>query len=307
MTKKQKFVDDEMNDDVVDNSTTQDETQDESSDDSNDDIQQISDNDFADEIVIEIDDEDLEGFDEIPSEVPAVEGDIVLSKHKQNGKHALKYDTIFKGKKEDPLDENADMGGSSGYFNESFDLDRSSQFAHDDETYQKEKRLRERVYDVLSVNTDINFLNNRRKPSRSDFNQYYYLLKTHLVEENFTNIELFNELSVYFSDNLFNMFKLLDTKWRNLVIAELQDHIGKTDSSKEIKNRNIYTGTELEFIGADNILVTGVVIECDYESSEFKVDSYENVYIVSLNNITQILNNTKFKYNLNKLNNIDFL
>ena len=308
MAKKQKFVDDdEMNDDVVDNSTTQDETQDESNDDSNDDIQQISDNDFADEIVIEIDDEDLEGFDEIPSDIPATEGDIVLSKHKQNGKHALKYDTIFKGKKEDPLDENTDMGGSSGYFNESFDLDRSSQFAHDDETYQKEKRLRERVYDVLSVNTDINFLNNRRKPSRSDFNQYYYLLKTHLVEENFTNIELFNELSVYFSDNLFNMFKLLDTKWRNLVITELQDHIGKTDSSKEIKNRNIYTGTELEFIGADNLLVTGVVIECDYEASEFKVDSYENVYIVSLTNITQILNNTKFKYNLNKLNNIDCL
>ena len=103
------------------------------------------------------------------------------------------------------------------------------------------------------------------------------------------------------------MFKLLDTKWRNLVITELQDHIGKTDSSKEIKNRNIYTGTELEFIGADNLLVTGVVIECDYEASEFKVDSYENVYIVSLTNITQILNNTKFKYNLNKLNNIDFL
>ena len=89
MAKKQKFVDDdEMNDDVVDNSTTQDETQDESNDDSNDDIQQISDNDFADEIVIEIDDEDLEGFDEIPSDIPATEGDIVLSKHKQNGKRA---------------------------------------------------------------------------------------------------------------------------------------------------------------------------------------------------------------------------
>jgi len=308
MSKKKKVVDeDEEINDVVENTTTEENTEEENSDDnSSEDIQQISDDDFADEIVIEINDEDLEGFDDV-APVPTAEDELVLSKHKQNGKHALKYDTIFKGKKEDPLDENTDMGGSSGYFNESFDLDRSSHFAHDDETYQKEKRLRERVYDILSVNTDINFLNNRRKPSRADFNQYYFLLKTHLVEENFTNIELFNELSVYFSDNLFNMFKLLDTKWRNLIITELQDHIGKSENSKEIKNRNIYVGTELEFIGADEILVTGVVVECDYQTSEFKVDSYENIYLVSLEHITQILNNTKFKYNLNKLNNIDFL
>ena len=54
-------------------------------------------------------------------------------------------------------------------------------------------------------------------------------------------------------------------------------------------------------------LITGVVIEPDYEESVFRVDSYENIYDVELNQITKILNNTKFKYNLNKLNNIDFL
>ena len=48
-------------------------------------------------------------------------------------------------------------------------------------------------------------------------------------------------------------------------------------------------------------------METDYESSVFKVDSYENIYEVELEKITKILNNTKFKYNLNKLNNIDFL
>jgi hypothetical protein len=137
-------------------------------------------------------------------------------------------------------------------------------------------------------------------------------LRVHLKDESFTNVELFNELSVYFSDNLFNMFKLLDNKWRNLIISELQEHIGKNANSKDIKNRNIYEGTELEFVWDDPIteeekIITGVVVETDYENSMFKVDSYENIYLVRINQITKILNNTKFKYNLNKLNNIDFL
>lgn len=307
MAKKNKVVnddDEEINDDAL--NEVKDETEADADVEVDTITEIISDDDFADDIVIEVDDEDLE--DIVPeAPIEAVSEDVVLSKHKQNGKHALKYDTIFKGKKDDPLDENTDMGGASSYYNESFDLDRSSHFAHDDEIYQKEKRLRERVYEVLLGNTDINFLNNRRKPSRTDFNQYYYLLKTHLKDESFTNIELFNELSVYFSDNLFNMFKLLDTKWRNLIINELQDHIGKSENSKEIKNRNIFIGTELEFIGADDKIVTGVVVECDYQNSLFKIDSYENIYEIELDKVTQVLNNTKFKYNLNKLNNIDFL
>jgi hypothetical protein len=108
------------------------------------------------------------------------------------------------------------------------------------------------------------------------------------------------------------MFKLLDNSWRNLIINELQDHIGKNKNSKEITNRNIYVGTEIEFVFIDDILeeeklITGVVLETDYEESIFKVDSFEKIYIVPILDITKILNNTKFKYNLNKLNNIDFL
>ena len=107
------------------------------------------------------------------------------------------------------------------------------------------------------------------------------------------------------------MFKLLDNKWRNMIINELQDHIGKTQNSKEIMNRNIYEGTEIEFVRDDEwghkAHITGVVIETFYEMSEFKIDSYENIYFVHISEITKILNNTKFKHNLNKLNNIDFL
>ena len=62
----------------------------------------------------------------------------------------------------------------------------------------------------------------------------------------------------------------------------------------------------LEFFGDDK-LITGVVLETNYDESMFRVDSYENIYNIHINIITKILNNTKFKYNLNKLNNIDFL
>lgn len=268
------------------------------------------------DIIIEINEDELE-LDLSSEPVLETEGeeDIVLSKHKLEGKHSLKYDSIFKGKKDDPVDEDDTSDLFSGYYKESIEVDRGSNYyfeSIDNEVYIRTKLVKERVYSVLEAHTSINFLNNRRKPSRVDFNNYYQLLRTHLKDESFTNVELFNELSVYFSDNLFNMFKLLDNKWRNIIISELQDHIGKNANSKDIKNRNIYEGTELEFVWDDPIteeekIITGVVIETDYENSIFKVDSYENIYLVGLNQITKILNNTKFKYNLNKLNNIDFL
>jgi len=241
--------------------------------------------------------------------------DVVLSKHTLHKKHSLSYDSIFKGKKEDPLTE--ESWDDFGTYKESFEVDKSSIYwfeSIDNENYVKDKRIKEKVYEVLAQHTDLNFLNNRRKPSRSDFNHFYFLLKTNLQDENFTNVELFNELAVYFSDNLFNMFKLLDNKWRNMIIFELQEHIGKQNYSKEVRNRNIHIGTEIEFLHRDPydldddlIHITGVVIEADYETSYYKVDSYEHIYEIEIQQITKILNNTKFKYNLNKLNNIDFL
>ena len=269
-----------------------------------------------DELEFSTDDDDDENVDitiEISDENDDSEedDDVVLSKHKQHGKHSLKYDSIFKGKKEEEV---VDEEIFDGYFNETFELDKTSSFyfeTRDNESYLREKKVKERVYEVLSNKTELNFMNNRRKPSKVDFNNYYMLLKNELSKEHFSNIELFNELAVYFSDNLFNMFKLLDNKWRNMIIEELHEHIGRTQSSKEIKNRNIYEGTEIEFLNidifGDEKLFTGVVIETNYEDSNFKIDSYENVYEIHISSITKILNNTKFKHNLNKLDNIDFL
>ena len=270
-----------------------------------------------DDLDLDIDDIDIDDVDDdiIIDKVETEDEGIILSKHKIEGKHSLKYDSIFKGKKEEPIDEDDTSDLYSGYYKETIEVDRGSNYhleSMDNELYIRSKLVKEKVYDILNEHTNINFLNNRRKPSRVDFNNYYILLKNRLKDESFTNIELFNELSVYFSDNLFNMFKLLDNKWRNIIIIELQDHIGKNNNSKDITNRNIYEGTELEFFWIDNIteeekIITGVVIETDYNNSKFKIDSYENVYNVNIKQITKILNNTKFKHNLNKLNNIDFL
>jgi hypothetical protein len=284
----------------------------EEEDDTQDEDSLILDDDGDLEIVIEIDESDLD-LTTSDEETTTSEDDVILSKHKIEGKHSLKYDSIFKGKKEDPLtEEDGDM--FSSYFKETIEVDKSSIYHHesiDNELYVRAKQVKERVYDILKNNTSLNFLNNRRKPSKVDFNKYYELLKNNLKDESFTNIELFNELAVYFSDNLFNMFKLLDNKWRNLIINELQEHIGKNKNSKEITNRNIYIGTEIEFMWVDEFdeekLITGVVVSADYESSIFRVDSYENIYDIEISEITKILNNSKFKYNLNKLNNIDFL
>lgn len=270
----------------------------------------VADDDEID-IVIEVSDSiDLDDDIEEVTEEENVD-DVVLSKHQMVGKHSLRYDSIFKGKKDDKLSEE---DNTVGYFNEKFEVDKSSFFyteSFESEDYNRSKNLKEKVYNVLLEHTNINFLNNRRKPSKIDFNNYYHLLFQSLESEKFSNTELFNELSVYFSDNLFNMFKLLDNRWRNLIIDELQDHIGKNKNSKEVTNRNIYVGTEVEFTHYDDFgevrYYTGVVIETMYEDSTFEIDSYENLYDVHIDSITKILNNTKFKYNLNKLNNIDFL
>lgn len=305
-------LDNEFEEEINENSIPENEDSDSESDDG-----EISIDDDEDDldIVIEIDEDDLDITED--SEIKPEESDenVVLSKHKLEGKHSLKYDSIFKGKKEDPLDEEDSSSSFEVYQKDTIEVDRSSNYyfeSIDNEKYIRAKLVKEKVYEVLSQHTTINFLNNRRKPSRTDFNQYYNTLKVNLQNESFTNVELFNELAVYFSDNLFNMFKLLDKKWRNLIINELQDHIGKNTNSKEITNRNIYEGTEIEFEWIDeftshNILITGDVIETDYENSLFKVNSYERIYEVKITMITKILNNTKFKYNLNKLNNIDFL
>jgi hypothetical protein len=234
------------------------------------------------------------------------------SKHQQEGKHSLGYDIIFKGKKED-IEE---VDGYIPEYQETFQYDPASHVyeeAYNNDDFERRKKVTEKVYKIIKEKTEVNLGASRRKPSKIDFNKYFTLIKKETQEDNFTNVEIFNELAVYFSDNLFSIFKLLDNRWRNLIISELQDHIGKIpDDSKKVTVKNLTTDSEIEFKYYDDIdeeykIITGIVLEYDEIEEKFKVDSFENIYFVDIKDITKILNNRKFKYNLNKLNNIDFL
>jgi len=236
-----------------------------------------------------------------------------ISKHQKEGKHSLTYDIIFKGKKE-KLTEEDDVQITD--YQETFQYDPGSRVydeAYNNDDFERRKRVTDKVYAIIRDKTDVNLDANRRKPSKKDFNEYFVILKKELEGEKFTNVELFNELAVYFSDNLFTIFKLLDNKWRNKIIEELQEHIGNAPkSSTEVSVRNLTEGSEIEFLYYDDVedeekLITGVVLEYNKEEEHFKVDSFENIYLVELAAINKILNNRKFKHNLSKLINIDFL
>lgn len=237
-----------------------------------------------------------------------------ISKHQQQGKHSLGYDIIFKGRKEEISEQ--DDNTSTFEYQDSFQYDPGTPFydeAYNNTDVERRRKITTKVYEIIKDKTDINLETSRRKPSKVAFNKYFILIKKELKDESFTNIELFNELAVYFSDNLMSIFKLLDNQWRNLIINELQDHIGKvTTESKVVSIKNLKEGAEIEFKYFDDIedifkLITGVVLEYDTLTLEFKIDSFENIYFINIDDITKIMNNRKFKYNLNKLNNIDFL
>lgn len=237
-----------------------------------------------------------------------------ISKHQQQDKHSLGYDVFFKGKKEDPIDE--DYISEIYDYQETFQYDPGSPIydeAYNNVEFERRRKVTKRVYEIIVEKTDINLETSRRKPSKVAFNKYFILIKNELKQENFTNVEIFNELAAYFSDNLMSIFKLLESHWRNLIIKELKEHIGGiSEESKTISVRNLTIGAEIEFTDYDEIeeiykLITGVILEYDPNEGTFKVDSFENIYLIKIGDITKIMNNRKFKYNLNKLDNIDFL
>lgn len=137
------------------------------------------------------------------------------NKHKQEGKHSLKRDTIFKGKVDDKNEEKSQIDDSyydninifEIQYNENDDIISSTDLTKD-------------VYDILDEKTDIDFKQNRRKPNKDSFNNYYNLLVKELGYR-YTRSEIFVELSYYFTDNIFNMFKLLDKKPAMNIIKEL--------------------------------------------------------------------------------------
>lgn len=140
------------------------------------------------------------------------------NKHREQGKHQLPRDTIFKGKIEDKnedKDEKKSDNSSSYDTSNIFDI----QYNEGDD-YLNQNNLTKDVYKVLNDKTKLDFKQNRRKPNKEVFNGYYNLLIKELGYK-YTKSEIFVELSYYFTDNIFNMFKLLDKKPANSIIKEL--------------------------------------------------------------------------------------
>jgi len=157
-------------------------------------------------------------------------------KPKLIGKHSLSYDTIFKGKQnttQEELEYNSEHiiknAGGSLDIN---DADIESEESRNNIDTYRDMRLKHDVNTLLKNNTDINFTANRRKPAKTDFNAYYAMLLKDLIRSGYSRTEIFVELSGYFSDNIWNMFQLLDKQYSNIVIKELKDKYGLSDINK---------------------------------------------------------------------------
>lgn len=144
------------------------------------------------------------------------------NKHRQEGKHTLKRDTIFKGKLDKKDEEVEELDLPTEPQNEYNDIVTFFNNKCDEEDdYLNQNNLTKDVYDILDEKTELDFTQNRRKPNKATFNGYYNLLLSELGFR-YTKSEIFVELSYYFTDNIFNMFKLLDKVPAKVILKELR-------------------------------------------------------------------------------------
>jgi hypothetical protein len=147
--------------------------------------------------------------------------------HKIEGKHSLVRDTIFKGKLEDNTEQSEYFSGNNPDNSISIDglpIEVGSNYEFESkyhEDYIGRLNLSRDVYDLLDSKTELDFTSNRRKPNRQAFNDYYKMLLDNIGRD-YTKSEIFVELSYYFTDNIFNMFKLLDKEYATQIIIELK-------------------------------------------------------------------------------------
>ena len=195
---------------------------------------------FEDEELDEEENEDTFDFEEdiLENEVEEEEEDASFnqkegieekSNHKKYKKHSLKYDTIFKGKKE-TLDEEELDDADCMLVPDRIEIMHGTivyEESRNPEEYNRLKKLTEAIYDILLNNTELNFKKNRRKPSPKDFNRYFEVIKENINDKAFSDCDIFVELSYYFSENLFNMFKLLEPEKGSKIMRELKEYMSK--------------------------------------------------------------------------------
>jgi len=214
MSDKEKFIDDDEDDNVeVDLSNLE------------------LDEEIIEEINIEIDEELSEPIIEEDTEF-----DIMFkgtaNKHKLEGTHSLKRDTIFMGKLDEEVEEGMeDTTMFPDFDTDNYNIERGSSYEMESrhyEDYYYQQCLTQDIYSILGEKTEIEFVENRRKPNKLTFNNYYQMCITELGHK-YTKSEIFVELSYYFTDNIFNMFKLLNKKNATGIILELKDKGYLTD------------------------------------------------------------------------------
>ena len=159
---------------------------------------------------------------------------VATIKPKLMGKHSLAHDNIFKGKKQAPpvnelIQEEYIIKQNSGSFeisedNLEFEVSRNSI------DYQRHLKLQQEIYRILSDSTDLKMDGSRRKPARSDLNNYFKILLVDL--SGYTHVEIFVELSLYFSDNIWTVYTLLENKYKEIIIKELSEKFGLSQIKK---------------------------------------------------------------------------
>lgn len=155
------------------------------------------------------------------------------SSHKKYKKHSLKYDSIFKGKKE-ILDEEVLDDADCMMVPDRIEIMQGTvvyEESRNPEEYNRLKKLTELIYDILLNHTELNFKKNRRKPSPKDFNRYFEIIKEKINDRSFSDCDIFVELAFYFSENLFNMFKLLDPEKGSKIMMELKEYMSKKNGT----------------------------------------------------------------------------
>lgn len=173
--------------------------------------------DIPDDIDISEDEEDIDDDVDIMFKFNT-------NNHKIEGKHSLARDTIFKGKVEDNTEQSEYYSTQDDFSIDGLPIEVGTSYEFESkyhEEYIGRLNLSRDVYDLLNEKTELDFSSNRRKPNRQAFNDYYKMLLDNIGKE-YTKSEIFVELSYYFTDNIFNMFKLLDKEYATQIIVELK-------------------------------------------------------------------------------------
>jgi len=148
-----------------------------------------------------------------------------IGKHKIEGKHSLNRDTVFFGKIDDEEIDPDFESNFNDYYKDTYNIEtgtiQEEETQHQDRVYLK-KELSEEIYKLLDNHTSLDFYSNRRKPNKQTFNNYFQLLIDNL-DYKYEKCEIFVELSYYFTDNIYNMFKLLNKELATVIIKELKN------------------------------------------------------------------------------------